>query len=1122
MADTDIELSVSFDTTDIKKKSADMRKTMQKAFDSQAVQDYDSKQKQLLATMGKVAKQSETVADKMKELEETKIPTKEYENLQKELDKIDKKTVDVGNAIADMEARGQGYGEKYTKLIEEMDKLDSAAENVQAQMTRMEQSGAAFTMGDTTEQYAKLEEQQMNLTNQMVVLATRAREAGMAFEDISEGAGDGLDEMTEDIQNMNEETEQATGIRAWAERWRDAFLNMVRGADEAEEELDELADDMEEVEDESQDLEKSVNRTSRSFTGFGSSIKRLALGGLQRGLSNLGQRMKLLASNLLTGGKGMQQLKTGVGTLIKSMIGAASIFALFNKLKSTIVQTMQTMAQMKDGENDVNKSLTALTNSLKQFKNQVGAAFAPILTVVTPILNTFIQKLTEVANAVAQVIAKLTGQSTFIRAKKIQEDYAKSLQKTNKALGAYDKLNVISQDNGGLSADDMFEEVPIEDKATEMVEKLKEAWKKADFSEFGKILGEKIKEGLQNFNDWLTNEVQEFVKNLGTSIATFLNGLFGVEGLADEMGKSLANLWNTAFDFFLSFLRNFDFSQLGTFLADIVNSLTQTFDWDDFSETIYRAVNGIFDTLQSFAGRWDSIGLAEKISGSINSIFDGVEWETVGSSISEMFNKLFDFMNTLVDETDWNLIGESITTTISSFFDTFSWGNVGEGISNIASGLFDFITGLFDGVEWQELPQKIVDDIKDYFTNLDFADVAGSFAEMFFTALKSLFELGLGIGECMSALFTGITDYFAENIQLVEDAGGDLVDGIFVGIIEALASIGTWIYDNIFKPIYDAFCEVFEINSPSKVFEQLGVYLIEGLLEGINSLIEDVKEIFKGIKDLIFKAWNNIKEKTKKVFTSVAKTAKTKFSDMKDKITEKAEDIRANVSSKWQSLKETTEEKFTAIAETTKEKWNAIKKKVSNVAKKVKEDPIGAFEEVRSKVEQKMTSLKNTLSKIWNGIKNVVKDPINAILGFVQTMVNGIVDAVNKIVEFLNKLNVEIPDWIPEEFGGGQTIGFNIPKLENITIPPLAQGAVIPPNKQFLAMLGDQKSGVNIETPLNTMVEAFKSAIYEMGGVNGGNNEPIVLQLNGKQIAKAVYDENAKRYKQTGKEGYAF
>lgn len=74
------------------------------------------------------------------------------------------------------------------------------------------------------------------------------------------------------------------------------------------------------------------------------------------------------------------------------------------------------------------------------------------------------------------------------------------------------------------------------------------------------------------------------------------------------------------------------------------------------------------------------------------------------------------------------------------------------------------------------------------------------------------------------------------------------------------------------------------------------------------------------------------------------------------------------------------------------------------------------------------------------------------------------------------------------------------PSISRVSAPALARGAVIPPNKEFLAVLGDQKSGTNIETPLATMVEAFKQAMAE----SGGGTTMVVIQLDGKEIARST------------------
>lgn len=74
------------------------------------------------------------------------------------------------------------------------------------------------------------------------------------------------------------------------------------------------------------------------------------------------------------------------------------------------------------------------------------------------------------------------------------------------------------------------------------------------------------------------------------------------------------------------------------------------------------------------------------------------------------------------------------------------------------------------------------------------------------------------------------------------------------------------------------------------------------------------------------------------------------------------------------------------------------------------------------------------------------------------------------------------------------------PSISRISAPALARGAVIPPNKEFLAVLGDQKSGTNIETPLATRVDAFKRAMAE----SGGGTTTVVIQLDGKEIARST------------------
>lgn len=101
--------------------------------------------------------------------------------------------------------------------------------------------------------------------------------------------------------------------------------------------------------------------------------------------------------------------------------------------------------------------------------------------------------------------------------------------------------------------------------------------------------------------------------------------------------------------------------------------------------------------------------------------------------------------------------------------------------------------------------------------------------------------------------------------------------------------------------------------------------------------------------------------------------------------------------------------------------------------------------------------------------------------------------------------------------GGGGLSGRQIldsmPSISNYSVPRLAQGTVIPPNREFLAVLGDQKHGTNIETPLNTMVQAFKQAMSDMGY---GGEQTVILQVDKDQLGKVIYRLNKAETRRIG------
>ncbi len=128
------------------------------------------------------------------------------------------------------------------------------------------------------------------------------------------------------------------------------------------------------------------------------------------------------------------------------------------------------------------------------------------------------------------------------------------------------------------------------------------------------------------------------------------------------------------------------------------------------------------------------------------------------------------------------------------------------------------------------------------------------------------------------------------------------------------------------------------------------------------------------------------------------------------------------------------------------------------------------------------------LELAMQGVRDVGIAVGNSLLEFMAIVTNGFVDAINVLIGGLNSIVGDIPDWV-ELFGliipGLPTALVSLKGFQTLphwTPPRLAQGAVIPPNREFMAVLGDQKSGTNIETPLETMVQAFRQALNEGGG----------------------------------------
>ena len=171
-------------------------------------------------------------------------------------------------------------------------------------------------------------------------------------------------------------------------------------------------------------------------------------------------------------------------------------------------------------------------------------------------------------------------------------------------------------------------------------------------------------------------------------------------------------------------------------------------------------------------------------------------------------------------------------------------------------------------------------------------------------------------------------------------------------------------------------------------------------------------------------------------------------------------------------------------------------------------------------IQDKIKEVWDNIKKFWNENIAVIftkewwlklaKECGNGLISGFESAVNGIIkmfeEMLNWIIDGLNNIEFDVPEWVP--LIGGNSFGFDIPEVvfKKIQIPRLARGTVVPPNKEFAAVLGDNTQEPEVVSPISTMKQAFNEALQESSFNNTprNNNVKIVLEMNGYELAKGI------------------
>ena len=306
---------------------------------------------------------------------------------------------------------------------------------------------------------------------------------------------------------------------------------------------------------------------------------------------------------------------------------------------------------------------------------------------------------------------------------------------------------------------------------------------------------------------------------------------------------------------------------------------------------------------------------------------------------------------------------------------------------------------------------------------------------------------------------------------------GILAAGVGIGIL-----IGSWI------PLLIAMIAALLLSITTSTGH--GQELINGVKETLQGFIDFFAGIFTGDTERTAKGIERIFSGLKGIIGSVIDGIRDWLNGLLDWIDKKT-------NGKLKPL-------ITGIKAIVTAVFNNIKQTVGNV--------IGEIKTIFSGLIKFISGVfSGDFGKAWEGIKDIFKGIWNTIIDLLNGAINIIIKGLNWLIKQMNKISFDVPSWVP--FVGGKSIGVNISYISENVLPRLAKGAVIPANDEFLAVLGDQTHGNNIEAPEGLI----RKIVREESGGSGEVHVTIVLDsVTGKKLFETVVRENNAVVRATG------
>lgn len=506
--------------------------------------------------------------------------------------------------------------------------------------------------------------------------------------------------------------------------------------------------------------------------------------------------------------------------------------------------------------------------------------------------------------------------------------------------------------------------------------------------------------------------------------------------------------------------------------------------------------------------------------------------KSVGRSLTEVWtNGTGTTMLTTMLRIAQNVL-KTIGNIASGFADAWNKNNVGtQIIQNIADAL----------VVVMQFIERIAADTATWAANLDFYPLLESISNLT-SAFAPILE---SIGNVLEWIYNNIV---LPMLKWVIEVG-------LPTVINLVAKVATFLADH--QSIVEAFgAALIGAFAAAKIAELASGVIksasgIATAVKGLIALMTGTGGIMGGIKAiataigtggifaiavgaaiaigvLLYKNWDEIcaaatklkdwvVEKTRELSESATRT----LSNLKEKIANVWNIIKTSTSTTWNAIKKTLSGLWNSLKSTASTVFDAIKTKVTGVWDKIKDKTSRTWESVTTFISTKVEAIKTAITDKFNAARDAVRSAFEGIVNFIKAPINQAISIVNNAVGMINNAIGGIesafsfgPWTVPTPFGS-KTIGFHATFPRIGTIPYLASGAVIPPRSEFLAVLGDQKKGNNLEAPESLLRQIVRE---ESGkGQGDGNTYNVTVNASGRKLLDIIISEAEMRRNRNGK-----